>query len=264
MAEETLPVKPEMDEEFEEEGPELTILEHLDELRRRMIAIAISMVIATAVGLVIAPRIFQLLISLAGQDFSPIFIEMTEMFVTYFKVSVFIGAGIAMPIIVWHIVRFVAPGLTRKERRLLLSMLPLVTVFFVAGILFGYFITLPFSVKYLLFQFPDAVGLNIRPEIRIENYISFVTTVLFWMGISFQTPLIVFMLVQLGVVSRQRLQSFRKFAILVAFVVSAIVTPTPDPLNQSLVAIPLIVLYELGIQLSRFARSGDYSGGHKH
>ena len=258
MAEKTLPIKPqvEQEEEFEGEGPELTILEHLDELRRRLIAIAISMVIATAVGLVVAPRIFQLLISRGPEDFTPVFIEMTEMFVTYFKVSVFIGAGIAMPVIVYQVVRFVAPGLTRKERRLLLSMLPLVTVFFVAGVLFGYFITLPFAIKYLL-SFSTVVGLNIAPQIRIENYISFVTTVLFWMGISFQTPLIVFLLVQLGVVSRQRLQSYRKFAILIAFVAAAIVTPTPDPLNQSLVAIPLIVLYELGIQLSRFARHSD-------
>ena len=258
MAEETLPAQPGVDDEFEGQGAQLTIFEHLDELRGRLMSIGIAMLICTGIGLVLAPRIFDLLISRGGAEFEPVAIEMTETFVTYFKVSIMTGAGIASGFIVYQIVQFVNPGLTNREKHVLRMVLPLSAFFFIGGVAFGFFITLPFAIKYLLFTFPDVVGLDIRQDIRISNYVSFVTTVLFAMGMSFQTPLIVFTLVKLHVVSRRALQKFRKYAILVAFVVAAIVTPTPDPLNQSLVAIPLIVLYELGIQISRFG--GDFGG----
>lgn len=252
MAEETLPTQPGVDDEIEDSH--LTIFEHLDELRQRLMSIGIAMLVCTGIGLVLAPNIFELLISRGGDQFSPVAIEMTETFVTYFKVSIMTGAGIASGFIVLQIVQFVNPGLTNREKKVLTFVLPFAGLFFLGGVAFGFFITLPFAIKYLLFTFPTVVGLDIPQNIRISNYISFVSTVLFAMGMAFQTPLIVFTLVKLKVVSRQSLQKFRKYAILVAFVVAAIVTPTPDPLNQSLVAIPLIVLYELGIQISRFGR----------
>jgi sec-independent protein translocase protein TatC len=128
--------------------------------------------------------------------------------------------------------------------------LPLVIVFFILGALFGYFVTVPFALKYLL---TFTVGGLIQPLIDVGAYISFITTFLLWMGLAFELPIIIFFLTKIGLVNVARLNSYRKYAILAAFVLAAVITPTPDPLNQCLVAIPLWLLYEVGIVLSRLA-----------
>ena len=234
------------DEEFG--GPELTIVEHLIELRVRLTRCAIALTIGTVIGLVFSQQVFDLLLHPAPKDFHPITIEMTEMFATYFKVAIMTGAAIAMPVFVWQIIGFVAPGLTRTERRIAFTLLPLVTVFFIVGMAFGFFVVLPFATNYLL-SFRSVAD----PLIRIGNYIGFVTSVLLWLGLAFETPLIIFMLAKVNLVSVKRLSQYRKYAILAVFIVAAAITPTPDPFNQTLVAIPLYLLYELGILFARFA-----------
>lgn len=234
------------DDEIEDE--EMSILEHLEELRSRIIKIAIAILVTTSLGLVVTPRIIEFFKVAAPAGTNLYFVEITEMFVTYFKVALLAGASLSLPVILWHVIRFVAPGLTRREKRLLFSMLPLVGLFFVAGASFGYLVTLPFALKYLL-TFSDVA----QPLIRIGNFIGFVTTILFWMGISFELPVVILTLAKLRLVTPQRLASYRKYAILIFFVVAAIITPTPDPLNQTLVAGPMIVLYELGILMARIA-----------
>jgi sec-independent protein translocase protein TatC len=176
-----------------------------------------------------------------------IFIDPTENFVTYFKVAIMVGIGLASPIFLWQIIGFVSPGLTKREKRLLFSMLPLVGFFFLLGAAFGYFVTLPFALRYLLTFGTDFA----KAAIRISSYISFVLTILFWMGLSFEMPVIIYVLAALRIVTPRRLAGFRKYAILIIFVISAIITPTPDPLNQTFVAVPMIVLYEVGILMAR-------------
>lgn len=226
---------------------EMSILDHLEELRRRVVKMALAIVATTVFSLIFTPQIFVFLKAPAPPGTQLIFIEVTEMFLTYFNVALMTGAGLAMPIFLWQIIGYIAPGLTRGEKRLLLMMLPLLTLFFFFGALFGYYVTLPFALSYLLNLFPEIA----QAQIRLGDYIGFVTTILFWMGLVFELPVIIYVLSKVGVVTPTKLASIRKYAILAAFVIAAIITPTPDPLNQCLVAVPLIVLYEVGILMAR-------------
>jgi sec-independent protein translocase protein TatC len=236
-----------VENEDEIQDEEMSLLQHLEELRTRFIKAAAGLLVATLFALIFTPRVLEILKQVAPPGTNLIFIEVTEMFLTYFQVALMLGVGLASPWILYQVISFVSPGMTRKEKRLLFMALPGVAFFFAAGALFGYFITLRFALSYLLGLFPEFAS----PQIRIEDFISFVTTVLFWMGISFQLPVVVLVITKLGLVTPNRLASWRKYAILVFFIIAAIITPTPDPLNQTLVAAPMIVLYELGILLAR-------------
>ena len=144
---------------------------------------------------------------------------------------------------------FVAPGLTPKERRYLLGFLPGALLAFAAGVAFGYFILTPPALHFLL-TFGGDVAV---PMIRVSNIINLMIRLLFWMGLAFETPLVMYLLAQLGIVNARKLARFRRYWVVVAFILAAIITPTFDPVNQALVAAPLLVLYELGILLARLA-----------
>lgn len=225
------------------------ILAHLEEIRRRMKWSLVAIIVTTSVSFAFAKYLFKILM-LPAQGFKPVFTEMPEMFATYIKVSIVSGFVLVTPFLLYQLVMFVNPALTRGERRFLFSMLPVVFLFFAGGVAFGYFILLPPAIKFLLTFGSDIA----TPMIKIGNYINLVTMLLFWIGLSFELPAVLFFLAKLGVVSAEGLAKKRRFALIGAFILGAVITPTFDPVNQSLVAIPLIVLYELGIILSRFAR----------
>jgi sec-independent protein translocase protein TatC len=234
----------------EAEEMRMTILEHLEELRVRLVRIFIYLALGTTVAFFFGNYIFAFLYQPAGgASFKPIAIEMTESFFTYFKVCLMTGVGISMPLLVWELIGYIAPGLTKEEKRYALLLMPGILVCFVAGVSFGYFVTLPFAIKYLLGFNIDVV--NITPT--LSNYIGFVTTILFWMGLVFELPVILYFLSKIGIVNHKQLAGFRKYFVVIAFVVAAVVTPTPDPLNQILFAAPLMILWEVGVQLSRLA-----------
>ncbi len=239
---------PAVEDEEDFGGPELTIVEHLIEFRIRLTRCAIALVVGTVIGLIFSQQVFDILMHPAPADLKLVYIEMTEMFTTYLQVSIMTGAAIAMPVIVYQIFAFVGPGLTRRERRTVLTLIPLVTVFFVFGMAFAYFVVLPFATRYLL-----TFSTVATPTIRIGNYIGFMTTFMLWIGAAFETPLIIYMLAKVNLITVQRLTKYRKYAVLAVFIIAAAITPTPDPFNQTLVAIPLYLLYELGILFARFA-----------
>lgn len=239
--------------EPEEDDLQMTLVEHLDELRIRLIRSAIGLAVATIVAFIFTPTLFQLLLVPAPQIIKEkglIFTDPTEAFMTYFSVSLMAGVGLSSWWLFYQVLGFVLPALTRREKRLLFGFLPLVLLFFCIGVAFGYYITLPFALKYLL---DFTIGGVLTPMIAVGSYLGFVTTILLWMGIAFETPIVIFFLSKVGIMNVRRLSAYRKYAILVAFVLAAVITPTPDPLNQALVAIPLWILYEIGIVLSRFA-----------
>lgn len=186
---------------------------------------------------------------LPAEKIQPIFTKPTEMFVATFKVDVYAGVGLAMPLVIYELFAFLLPGLLPNEKRYAYLLLPAVGFFFVAGVAFAYNLMLPFALQFL-FTFGSNIA---QPLPSIGDYINFVTSVLFWVGLTFETPLVIFFLAKVGLVKVPQLRSFRRFAIVLAFVIAALVTPTPDPLNQTIVALPIIVLYELGIILARFA-----------
>ena len=168
------------------------------------------------------------------------------------KISIFGGLILALPVIIYQGVIFIAPGLRHKEKRYLYILLPLTILSFVAGATFGFKILIPPAVGFLI-SFGGEIA---TPMIRIGNVINLMITLLFWMGLIFQLPLLAFFFTKIGIVTPKTLSRQRRYAVVIAFVLGAIITPTFDPINQTLVALPIIVLYEAGILLSRIAYRG--------
>jgi len=225
----------------------MTIVEHLDELRDRLIKSLIALAITTALSFAFTSQILRILISPAG--IKPVFLRPTEMFITYFQVALLAGVTLAMPAIVYQGAHFVWPGLKRSERRYLLAIVPGATLSFILGVSFSYFLMLPYSLRYLLSFGGDLA----EAKWAIGEYISFVTTLLFWSGMVFEMPLILFFLARVRLITPQFLTRNRKFAVLIIAVVAAVITPTPDPFNMGLVMIPLLLMYEIGILLAKLA-----------
>ena len=227
---------------------ELPLVEHLRELRSRLVKATLAVVITTGISLTFAEQEVALLARLAGEH-QLIALKPTETFVAYIKVAFITGIAMAMPLLVYQLFRFIAPGLTRKEKRLILFSLPAITVLFAGGVLFCYFIVLPSALEFLL-NFGAQYVLNTP---TVSDFLSFVTRFLMAMGLAFETPLIIFLLAKLGVATPKRLRRFRRWAWVLAFILAAIITPTPDPINQIIVAVPIILLYEFGTLLARLA-----------
>jgi sec-independent protein translocase protein TatC len=227
----------------------MPVVGHLEELRDRVIRCVVAVVLTTALACWQIDHIMSLILDLAGTH--PVqAIDPTETFGTYFKVAFTTGLGLALPVLIYQLLRFLAPGLTRSERRATYMSMPFVLACFVTGAAFCYLIILPSALQFLL-GFGDP---RILKQVSLTKFVGFVTNFMLAVGTSFELPVVLFMLAKLGIVTHARLARFRKYAFLLSFVAAAIITPTPDPINQALVAIPLFVLYELGLQLSRFAR----------
>ena len=230
----------------------LSIRQHLLELRRRMTTSAIFVAVATGVSFVFHQQILKFLM-VPAQGFAgipegqPIYTELTEFLGIAMKVSLLSGLAISMPFILFQLVMFVVPGLSPGERRYLYTLLPVSMLSFALGAAFGYRILFPPAVSFLL-SFGNEIA---TPYIRIGNYANLMISLLFWMGVVFETPVVLFFLSRIGVVSHEFLKGQRRYAVVVAFVLGAIITPTFDPVNQTFVALPIIVLYEAGVWLAK-------------
>lgn len=247
---------PEPENEYPEpEGPEsfgeMTLQEHLEELRTRMLYSSVAILIALVAGLVFSMEVLQMIAQQANvpdermQNLTP-----TEGFVTYFKVAIYIAVALAMPVLIYQLVAFVAPGLTRTEKSYVFKALPFVAILFVAGVAFAFFIVVPRALEFLS-GFGTAV---FRFDPSAESLISFYLRLMLGVGIVFELPPVLFILARIGVVTHKRLTSIRKFAFLASMIAAAIITPTPDPFNMMLVAVPTYILYEVGVFLTRFAK----------
>jgi sec-independent protein translocase protein TatC len=248
----------------------MSVLDHLRELRTRilimMVALFVAFFVASFVPIpagstppgdilvrplegttTITSEVVRLLLAPISGHVQAI--RPGEVLFTYFKIALFTGIGLAMPILVYQIMLFVLPALLPHEKRYLYLALPGVFVSFLIGGAFGYLVIVPFALKFLL----SFGGDLIEQKWALEEYLDTIATLLFWMGVAFEMPLIMFFLSKVGVVNVKRLASFRRYMIVLAFVVGAFITPTPDPFNQALVSIPLYLLYELGLLLARLA-----------
>lgn len=223
-------------------------MDHLKELRNRLIKIAIALLIATALSLIFAKQAFIILIKPMG-DTLPQALKPTETFSNYMKVALVCGVTLAMPVIVYQIGRFITPGLSPKEKRYLLLLVPGATLCFITGVAFAYFALLPTAIPFFQGFMSDVV----KPQWTIGDYLSFVANLLFWIGVSFELPLFVYFLAKLGIISYKTLWRNFKYAVILIAVLAAVITPTPDPFNMILVMGPLVLLYLLGILLARIA-----------
>ncbi len=225
------------------EGARMSFWDHLDELRQRLFKAVLALVLGTVVGILIATPVIQYLQYPYGKPF--IVLGPTGGVVAYFRIALMVGGIIAIPVITYQLLSFIIPGLTSKERRFLLLSIPPITVLFLVGVLFAWFILIPPALGFLEGFQPTLF----KPEWTADLYFGFVTSLLFWMGVAFETPLIFFVLSILGMVTARPLVKNWRIAIVGAAIAAAVITPTVDPVNMMLVMGPLMALYAMSILL---------------
>ena len=219
---------------------------HLDELRRRLITCFIAVGVGFAICYGFKEKLFQILVQpllrVMKTGETLIFTGLPEAFFTYLKVALLSGLMLAAPIIIYQFWMFVAPGLYNREKRLMVPIVFLSSFFFVGGALFGYFIVFPWGFKFFL-GFADE---HIRALPSMKEYLGFSAKLLLAFGLVFELPLVITLLAKLGLVSVDFLKKNRKYALLLFFVGAAILTP-PDVVTQIMMALPLMLLYEISI-----------------
>jgi sec-independent protein translocase protein TatC len=228
---------------------EMTLFEHLDELRQRLVKAIIGLVIGMVVGTFLTEPVLRILIAPLG-DLSPVALSPTETPSVFFKLALLIGMIIAMPVIVYQLFQFAAPGMQPQERRYVFIGAPIASLSFAAGVVFAATVILPAAVPFL----KGFLGDIVEPTYSIDKYIGFVGNILLWAGLVFETPLIMYFLAILGVVTPEGFGKARRIVIVAAAVGAAVITPTLDPINMMALMVPFILLYELGILLAKLAR----------
>lgn len=227
-------------------GPEMTLVDHLKELRNRVIVCGVALIVGVLGCAVFWETIVGWLLAPARADhpdfvlsvFSP-----TETIFILFKVALYGGITVASPVWVYELLRFIVPGLSPRERKVILPGILGVVFFLALGMSFAYWVILPTSLAFLL----DFGSSNFDPVIGAKQYIEFALRIIFWVGVSFELPMVIAVLARLGMVRARQLVGFWRYAVVLVFIIAAVVTPTPDPLTQSLVAGPLLLLYVVGI-----------------
>lgn len=228
----------------------MPLLQHLNELRDRVFKAFGAVLLATLVSFIFAPQLIDFLATPIGGKQALVSIEVTENVSIFMRVSLLCGMALGMPFVVYQAFRFVLPGLKAKERNWLLVGVPFATILFLTGIAFTWFVMLPAAIPFLV----NFMG--ITTQVRPANYFEFITKLMFWIGLSFEMPLIVFLLAKLKFVTAAQLAHGWRYAVVGIALVGAVVTPTVDPVNMLLVMLPLLGLYVISIFLAKFAGRG--------
>ncbi|MGB3305564.1 MAG: twin-arginine translocase subunit TatC [Thermomicrobiales bacterium] len=240
---------------------EMTLQEHLTEVRDRLMRIVFALVPLFIFGFMVAGRILTEIKDKANAAQGLDVRSPTDPLTLTFKVATYVALAIGMPIIVYQIVAFLAPGLTRKEKRVLYTALPFISILFISGAAYGYFVAAPRALYFLSSW--NSAAFSWQPD--GPETISFFLTLMLGLGIAFQLPVIMFILAKIGIVTPRLMRKWRRYSILLIAVAAAIITPSTDPFNMMIVAVPLYVLYELGIVISSiFAKTSLRNiGGHR-
>jgi len=228
---------------------QMSFLEHLEELRGRLAKSVLALLLASTACFFFAKPILVFLLEPMG-DYQVIAPRPTTSIGIFMRIALISGVVLATPVITYQLLMFITPGLTRRERRSLYWIIPGVTLSFLGGAAFAYFVMLPSAIPFLLGFLSDVV----QPTWMVDEYIPFVLSLVFWVGVSFETPLLVYFLARLGILSSKQLISGWRVAVIAIAVLSAAITPTPDPFNMMLVMAPLLLLYVFGIFLAWIAQ----------
>jgi sec-independent protein translocase protein TatC len=229
---------------------EMTFLEHLEDLRKRIFYSALAIVVAVIPSAIFAKDIFNILARPVTKYLPPgnnklVFTALTTPFILYMKVAFLAAAFLAAPVVFLQLWYFVAPGLYQKEKKYVWPFVLFTTAFFLIGALFGYFVVFPYACRFFL-----QIGQDFQAFIKADEYFSLMIKLLLGIGAIFETPTLIFFLSRMGIVtSRWMLKNFQ-YAVLVVFIIAAVITPTPDPINQTILAVPMIALYALGILIA--------------
>jgi sec-independent protein translocase protein TatC len=232
----------------EEKGQ--TFTEHLQDLRRSLTKAVIAVVIGFAACYAFSEKLFRLLmdplVRTLPDESTLIFTSLPEAFFTYLKISLVAGIFLASPYIFYQIWSFISPGLYSSEKKYIIPIAAFSAVFFVTGALFGYFVVFPFGFEFFMGFTTELI----RPFPTLREYLSFSIKLLFAFGLTFELPLFIFFLARMGLVTSTTLKKKRKYAITIAFIISAILTP-PDLVTQTFMAGPIIILYEIGVWVAK-------------
>ncbi len=237
---------PEPEEQEDNELPRMTLLDHLDELRRRILHTAVALFVAFLGCWYVSRQIFEWL-AVPIKRFLPAgerlaFTALADPFMLYIKVALLAAIFVSSPVILLEIWLFLRPGLYRHERRLAAPFIIFCTIFFVCGGYFGYRIAFPMVVRFLL-----TVGQDFRPVITVQTYFAMMSKILLGLGLVFEMPMLIFFLARIGVVTARQLLRWFRYAVLAIFIIAAVITPTPDVATQTVFALPMILLYLIGV-----------------
>jgi len=225
---------------------------HLEELRTRLIRSLIAVGVGFLICYAFKEKLFWIisrpLIGVLPQGSFMIFTGLPEAFFTYLKISFFAGLFLASPVVLYQIWKFISPGLYQKEKKYVVPFVITSTLLFVGGVCFAYFLVLPPAYKF----FVDFSTDFFRPMFTLREYLSLTLKLLLAFGIVFEIPVFLFFMTKIGLVNPRILARQRKYAILIIFIAAAILTPTPDAFTQILMALPMMVLYEIGILISKW------------
>ncbi len=233
------------------------LLEHVDALRMHLTRMVIALVIGIAICATFTTNIIDFLSKPIGGINTLQAIDVTESVGVFMRVTLVAGFAMALPYIAFELWLFAAPGLHAHARQMGLLGIPLTLIFFMGGVLFSYYLLLPTALPFLL----TFMGIHTIP--RVSSYIDFVTGLLFWIGIAFEFPLVIYVLSLMGIVKPKMLAKYWRYAIVIIAIIAAAVTPTVDPINMSLVMAPMILLYFLSIGMSQMAVLGRRSKQNK-
>lgn len=229
----------------------MDIWSHIEELRRRLLLALVGLIVATLVSLLFADIVIEYLAIPIGGLENIQSIEVTENVGVFMKVALLSGVILALPFISYQAMAFILPGLRPNERRWVYFALPLVTVFFVGGVAFAFYVMLPAAIPFLT-EF-----LGVTTIVRLSSYMDFSLGLMFWIGVSFLLPLIVFVLAKLRFVSSRQLAKQWRFATVIIAIAAAMITPTVDPVNMGLLMLPLFILYWLSVFFAFLARRNE-------
>jgi sec-independent protein translocase protein TatC len=227
----------------------MTVIEHLEELRRRIIVSFLSLMVAIGVGYVFSWEILDFLKEPAKKAAIPLdlyYQTILEPFMVRFKIALYAGLVIAMPVILYELLAYVAPALRKREKKVMYSALSFIIFFFLVGAAFCYLYVLPVGLNWLVGQ---AAG-RIRPVLMAGDYVGLVALLMVAVGLTFETPLLVWLVVRLGIVTPQRLHRNWRWAVLIILAFAALLTPDWNPITMMMVAVPMFLLYEGSILMA--------------
>ncbi|EGS37252.1 MULTISPECIES: twin-arginine translocase subunit TatC [unclassified Veillonella] len=228
-----------------QEASSMSVVDHLSELRTRLVIAIVAIIIGTLGAYYYVEDILQILVAPAGKLY---YTKPTEAFFTYMKISLVAGCIVSSPVWFYQIWAFIVPALSKGEKRVTFMVVPTAVVLFVVGVLFSYYLVLPMAIQFFIGFGTD----ELQPLFSIGQYIDFVIAFILPFGITFELPLILIALGILGILSSDRLREYRKMFILLAFIIGAAISPTPDMLSQTMIAGPMILLYEISYGVLRY------------
>lgn len=227
---------------------QMSLLGHIKELRNRLLVCVIALAVTVILSFTLSQKFADMLAGPIGGLQAMSSIDVTENMSSFMKISLLSGVIMALPIIIFQVLAFIMSGLNPSERAWIWTGVPLATIFFIAGVAFAYFVMLPAALPFLI----NFMGITTNP--RPNTYFSFVTNLMFWVGVVFEMPLLMYMLARLNIVTAKKLVKQWRIALVASAILSALITPTADPVNMSLMMLPLFVLYLISIGFAVIAR----------